>query len=78
MGGSIAERSADDLPPATFDFQAEEAVVGAISAQLESCDQKCVDRKLVASPVVDRQVERSSAALFLIANLAKPVLFDAG
>src|SRR3546814_15689840 len=62
-----AQRAADDLPTAAFEFEALPAVIFVCAAEFEAQRHRARYGKFVAVAAQDRKVERFAAARFLIA-----------
>ena len=72
----LTERSAHDLTPSSLGLEAEIALVLIHAAHFEARNQETRYGKLIALALVDREVERVSAAFLLITVLRQAVIFD--
>src|SRR3546814_650182 len=71
-----AQRAADDLPTAAFEFEARPAVIFVGAAEFEAQRHRARYGKFVAVAAQDRKVERFAAARFLIAVFLQLEIVD--
>jgi len=78
MSRGLAQRSAEDLPPAPFKLHPHPIGVGILAEQIVTDGDVAFRRRLVARPTIDDQVERRTAAMLAVALLLQPVIFHEG